>query len=198
MKAKLYFTVKKMNKKLRYIIFITSLIFCTFIIASGDYNRSSWPHWIDLDDDGQDTRAEILITHSKEQVRYADNLKRERVIIGLWHCPYTNKYFSRASQLDIDHIVPLEHAYWHGAEHWSRSKKTAFANDPLNLLPVYLGANRSKGSKGIDEWLPAENKSYMVKYILRWVQIKEKYDLQYSFKEMLIVSKIINKYNKSN
>ena len=70
------------------------------------YNRKDWPHWIDEDNDGQNTRAEVLIESSQVPVKF----KRNRgcsVSHGLWTDPYTGMTSTQESDLDIDHIVPL-------------------------------------------------------------------------------------------
>ena len=45
---------------------------------------------------------------------------------GFWLDPYSGKFFSKASKLDIDHIVPLKNAYEFGAEIWSKKSKRKF------------------------------------------------------------------------
>ena len=55
---------------------------------------------------------------------------------GEWLGPYTGEMFTEASDVDIDHIVPLAHAHRNGGTAWSRTLKRQFANDPMNLLVV--------------------------------------------------------------
>ena len=88
--------------------------------------------------------------------------------------PYTGGSVTNARQLDIDHVVPLEWAHGHGGDRWGTAKKTEFANDPGNLLPVWSSANRSKGSKGPDQWMPEINRC---EYAERWQRIIQKYEL---------------------
>jgi hypothetical protein len=137
------------------------------------YNRDDWDHWIDADGDCQDTRGEILMRDSLKPVTYHSNAKC-RVIAGLWELPYIGGTETNAQQLDIDHIIPLKWAHGHGGDRWTESQKRNFANDPDNLLATSSSANRSKGAKGPDQWLPSINKC---SYAQRWEQLIEKYGL---------------------
>ena len=101
---------------------------------------------------------------------------------GRWVCPYTGQVFEKASDVDIDHIVPLAWAHRHGAANWSREKKRQFANDPENLLVVDDATNQAKGDKGPDEWMPPL-KSFWAEYARRWMAVKAKYGLITSEKE---------------
>ena len=143
--------------------------------ALGAYNRKDWPHWVDIDNDCQDTRSEILQRDNIGTIKF----KRNRgcsVSWGKWVCPYTGKTFTKASDMDIDHIVPLSHAHKTGGANWTREKKRAFANDPMNLLTTEDNINQEKGDKGPDEWKPPQ-KSYWATYAGKWRAVKKKYGL---------------------
>lgn len=145
---------------------------------TSEYNRKDWPHWIDEDNDCQDTRAEILIRDSLGPIKFKRN-KPCNVSWGRWLCPYTGKEILKASELDIDHIVPLAHAQKSGGAAWPREKKRQFANDPLNLLAVEASANRAKGDQAPDRWRPPR-RSYWPEYARRWRTVKGKYNLRIS------------------
>lgn len=148
---------------------------------AGEYDRDEWhPYWADLDGDCQDSRQEALIAHSPV-VGY-QSAKNCRVAWGKWNDPYTGNTYSSPQKLDIDHIVPLSHAHRHGGAIWTKELKQQFANDQENLIPVYLGANRSKGDKAPQEWMPP-NEGYGCIYLERWVRIKNKYQLDYGTSE---------------
>jgi hypothetical protein len=150
------------------------------------YNRDDWDHWIDADGDCQDTRDEILIRDSLKPVTYYSNAKC-RVTGGLWELPYIGGTVTNAQQLDIDHIIPLKWAHGHGGDRWTTLQKRNFANDPDNLLATSSSANRSKGAKGPDQWLPSINKC---SYAQRWDQLIEKYRLMTTADEMEAISQI--------
>lgn len=130
--------------------------------------------WDDDDGDCQDSRAEALIRSSVTTVRFATT-NRCRVVTGRWISPYTGKVIQNASQIDIDHVVPLAWAWERGASRWSDEKRERFANDPVNLLPVESGLNRSKGAKGPDKWLPPSGRCG---YVARFVRILKVYRLK--------------------
>ena len=147
------------------------------------YSRKDWPHWIDIDGDCQNTRQELLIAASKKQVQFK-NFRRCTVQYGFWHDVYTGKVFTKASDVDIDHVVPLAHAHRHGAVNWTREQRRAFANDPENLLVVDDATNQSKSDKAPNEWLPPA-KDYWCEYGKQWTHIKGKYGLRYSNNERI-------------
>ena len=139
------------------------------------FNRQDWPHWIDDDHDCQDTRAEILLRDTLGPIKFKRN-KPCNVSWGRWLCPYTGKEILKASELDIDHIVPLAHAHRNGGANWPREKKRQFANDPANLLAVDASTNRAKGDQGPDQWRPP-NRRFWPEYARRWRAVKVKYGL---------------------
>jgi hypothetical protein len=134
------------------------------------YDRDDWGGWIDEDGDCENTRAEILIRDSQTEVSF-DGC---RVVSGLWNLPYWGDTATQATQIDIDHIIPLKWAHGHGGDRWSSGRKRTFANDPDNLLATSSSANRSKGAKGPDEWMPKVNGC---SYAQRWGRLIEKYGL---------------------
>ncbi|MCP5275140.1 MAG: HNH endonuclease [Burkholderiales bacterium] len=147
------------------------------------YQRKDWPHWIDADKDCQNTRQELLIATSKVPVTFK-NAKRCTVKTGLWIGPYTGRKFTRASDVDIDHIVPLAHAHRHGASNWTRTQRRTFANDFDNLLVVDDATNQAKSDKAPHQWLPP-NKDFWCEYGRRWQHVKDKYRLVYSKAERM-------------
>ena len=144
------------------------------------YNRDDWGGWIDEDGDCQNTRAEILIRDSQTDV----SLDGCKVVSGLWNLPYWGGTATQASQMDIDHIIPLKWAHGHGGDKWSKEKKRTFANDPENLLPTSSSANRSKGAKDPDQWMPNVKRC---SYAQRWQSLIDKYGLMTTAKELEVI-----------
>ena len=146
------------------------------------YDRDDWGGWIDEDGDCQDTRAEILIRDSQAKVSF-DGC---RVVSGLWGLPYSGGSTTSASQIDIDHIIPLRWAHGHGGDRWSGARKRSFANDPDNLLATSSSANRSKGAKGPGQWMPAINRC---SYAQRWEGLIGKYGLLITTREVVAIDR---------
>lgn len=143
------------------------------------YSRDQFGQaWFDTDRNGCDTRNDIL---RRDLVDRA--MKNGcKVLAGTRSPdPYTGKsirfVIGGASEIDIDHVVPLSDAWQKGAATWAAGKRLAFANDPLNLLAVDAGANRSKGDGDAATWLPP-NKAYRCEYVARIVSVKVKYQVR--------------------
>jgi hypothetical protein len=143
-----------------------------------EYDRDDWNHWIDENGDCQNTRHEVLIEETLETVTYTND-SYCLVSTGKWYGSYTGQYYYNASELDIDHFIPLKNAHQSGGYNWSSAKKEEFANyrlDPNNLIAVNLSANRSKGARGPDEWKPS-NTEYWCEYAYDWIRIKDFWNL---------------------
>lgn len=144
------------------------------------YQRDSWNHWTDVDDNCLNTRAEILRKRSLVKVQM--NKRGCGVKTGKWNDYYYPEVHTIANKVDIDHVVPLKYAHDHGASNWTKAQKERFANDPDNLVITNRSYNRQKGAKGIDQWLPV-HKDYACKYMREWMKIKKKYELKVGEKE---------------
>ncbi len=103
-----------------------------------------------------------------------------RVLTGTLADPYTGKEVifarSNAQGVQIDHVVALSDAWQKGAQLLTLEQRTAFANDPLELLAVDGAANQQKGDGDAATWLPA-NKAFRCEYVARQIAIKRKYVL---------------------
>lgn len=163
-------------------LFLGTPISPSLAVADEKYRRGEWlPRWSDADGDCQDTRHELLIRYSLAPIAYTD-VGNCKVATGLWMDPYTGSFFELASDLDVEHIVPLKWAHDHGAASWSREKKREFAEDPDNLWLVDDGRNQSKGHRGPDQWMPPYG-PVRRHYIQRFLAVVEKYGLESSEEE---------------
>lgn len=138
-----------------------------------EYSRSDWKHWNDTDNDCQNTRAEVLIMGSTVAPDFATG-RRCRVTGGSWHGPYTGKVFNDASDLDIDHLVPLKNAHLSGGWQWNDDRREDYANNmatSYHLMAVDRSSNRAKGAGGPEEWQPS-NESFHCEYAYYWIAVK--------------------------
>ena len=153
-----------------------------------EYDRRDWRHWIDADRDCQNTRAEVLIAESLASVSFApeDEGDQCRVVSGRWVGPWTGEVFTDASDVDIDHHVPLGHAHLSGGWQWPPDRKRAYANDladPVSLQATSAPVNRSKGKQPPDEWRPDETASWC-RYAADWITVKQKWELTVTSSEV--------------
>jgi hypothetical protein len=135
------------------------------------YDRSMFSPWFDADDNGCDTRCEVLAA------------ERHAGLPGLpgggWLSEYEGYSTPDESELDIDHLVPLAEAWRSGASRWDPARRAAFANDldaPQTLIAVTAATNRSKSDSDPSDWQPP-NTSYWCTYASDWVAVKLRWGL---------------------
>ena len=156
------------------------------------YQRSDWRHWIDSDGDCQNTRAEALIEESRSEVSFATD-ENCRVTAGEWLGPWSAEIFTDASDVDVDHHVPLAHAHDSGGWEWERTRKRNYANDlsnPVALQVTSASVNRSKGKQPPDQWRP-EVRSSWCRYAADWISVKSQWDLTVTEAEALALGKML-------
>ncbi|MEU0966949.1 HNH endonuclease family protein [Streptomyces sp. NPDC005917] len=97
---------------------------------------------------------------------------------GSWYSPYDGATWTAASDVDIDHLVPLAEAWDSGAGKWTTAQRQAFANDITRpqLLAVTDNVNQSKSDQDPATWMPPLT-SYRCTYVRAWVQVKYYYNL---------------------
>ena len=149
--------------------------------------------WSDDDGDCQNTRAEVLINESYSTISFRSN---ENCVVdsGEWYDPYTDEIFFFASDLDVDHFVPLYDAWYSGAYLWEDYKRAEFANYleyEDHLIAVDNSTNREKGKRAPQEWMPP-NSSYHCEYISIWIEIKYLWELSITTLEYNFLSNLLS------
>ncbi|MEV4249358.1 HNH endonuclease family protein [Streptosporangium canum] len=151
------------------------------------YSRAKFPHW-----SGQgeacDSR-EVVLERDGQDVQRDDQC---RATAGSWYSEYDGRTLTAASQVDIDHIVPLANAWRSGADTWTTAMRKAFANDLQNpqLIAVSAASNRSKGDQNPAQWKPTL-RSYWCTYSRAWVDIKQRYALAVTAPEKTALTEML-------
>ncbi|HEY8979065.1 MAG TPA: HNH endonuclease family protein [Streptomyces sp.] len=137
------------------------------------YDRDLFPHWITISGTCN-TRETVLKRDGSDVVTNSSCAATS----GTWFSPYDGATWTAASDLDIDHLVPLAEAWDSGASAWTTSERQSFANDLTRpqLIAVTDSVNQAKGDKDPAEWMPSVT-SYRCTYVRAWVQVKYYYDL---------------------
>ncbi|TFK68898.1 hypothetical protein BDN72DRAFT_643926 [Pluteus cervinus] len=142
-------------------------------LNSPAYDRDLFPTWITIS--GKcNTRETVLIREGVDVVTDSEC----RATSGQWVSPYDGVPTTLASDLDIDHLVPLKEAWVSGARSWTTAQRQAFANDVTRpqLVAVTDNLNSSKGDKDVAHWIPPLS-SYVCTYVRAWVTVKYYYSL---------------------
>ncbi|MEU6254113.1 HNH endonuclease family protein [Streptomyces sp. NPDC047043] len=137
------------------------------------YDRDLFPTWITISGTCN-TREYILKRDGTNVVTNSACTATS----GSWYSPYDGATWTAASDLDIDHLVPLAEAWDSGASAWTTSERQGFANDITRpqLLAVTDNVNQSKGDQDPSTWVPSRS-AYVCTYVRAWVQVKYYYDL---------------------
>ena len=144
----------------------------------------AWKDTVDevpLGRNGCDTRNDILARDGRA-LRFRDDDECVVTAMRLFD-PYTGEEVNwrkeKATEVQIDHVVPLSYAWRFGAATWSTAQRERLANDPLNLLPVDGSANGGKSDAGPAEWLPPD-RHIRCSYATRFAQVALAYALPVS------------------
>ena len=143
----------------------------------GGYDRKLFKHWIDADHDGKNTRAEVLIAESLVSVHFSSTGKT--VTTGKWLSLYDGETWTRASDVDIDHVVALGEAWRSGSWKWSAARRQSYANDlgvAWTLRAVTDNVNQEKSDDDPTNWLPPLE-SATCTYLTDWVAVKIRWKL---------------------
>lgn len=145
------------------------------------YDRASYGQWNDIDKNCLDTRKEML---KKSAINI--EIVNCKIIHGKWKDEYTGLEYANQNTFDIDHVIPIKYADSIGASKWDKKLKNQFYNDPLNLIITSKSQNRSKGSKGLSQWMPV-NKDFRCTYINTWQMVSNKYNLTLNPPELKVI-----------
>jgi hypothetical protein len=162
------------------------------------YARSQFKHWSDLDKNGCNTRNDVIIAEALTKPKVDAGCKIVKDT-GKWYSPYDNTTITNFSALDVDHFVPLAEAWDSGAKAWDAAKREVYANDmgdPVSLIAVSAGSNRSKSDQDPGEWMPVFA-NYHCAYVKQWVQVKVRWSLTVDEKELKVLKDTNAKCPKS-
>lgn len=146
--------------------------------ANTGYDRTLFKHWVDANGDCQNARAEVLISEAEPDtpITYTTSGKCT-VSTGRWFSYYDRVSWTLASDVDIDHMVPLAEAWGSGASGWTAARREAYANDLgdyRTLVGVTDNVNQSKSDQDPATWLPTYDKC---RYVAEWVAVKIRWGL---------------------
>ena len=162
--------------------------------ANTGYDRTLFRHWVDADGDCQNARAEVLVSEAEADTAITYTTSgRCTVSTGRWFSYYDRVSWTLASDVDIDHMVPLAEAWGSGASVWTSARREAYANDLADyrtLVGVTDNVNQSKGDQDPATWLPTYDKC---RYVSEWVAVKIRWGLSADSAE----KSVLNSYASS-
>lgn len=156
--------------------------------SSSGYSRDKFPHWITQS--GACNTREVVLQRDGTNVQQDSSCA---AVSGSWYSEYDGATWTAASDLDIDHMVPLAEAWRSGASSWTTAQRQSFANDLTRpqLIAVTDNVNQSKSDKDPGEWLPSRS-AYLCTYARAWVHVKHYYDLSVDATEKSALQSVLN------
>ncbi len=137
------------------------------------------------------TRGLVLVRDSKVPVEM--NSAGCTVRSGQWDEPYTGATVTEASEIQIDHFVPLKNAYISGAHKWSFKTRCLYANymgNNFHLVSTDGHENMSKSDNTPQGYMPP-NRAYRCQYLQQWLKVKLIWDLGLTPPEKQAVESLI-------
>ncbi|MBH5334614.1 HNH endonuclease [Streptomyces pactum] len=152
------------------------------------YSRDKFPHWITQS--GTCNTREVVLKRDGTNVVTDSSCAATS---GSWYSPYDGATWRAASDVDIDHVVPLAEAWRSGASSWTTSRRQDLANDltRAQLIAVTDNVNQSKGDQDPAEWMPPRT-AYHCTYARMWVWVKYSYGLTVDSAEKSKLTSVLN------
>lgn len=154
------------------------------------YSRDLFPHWITIS--GSCNTRETVLKRDGSNVVTSSACAATS---GSWYSPYDGATWSAASDVDIDHVVPLAEAWRSGASSWTTSRRQSFANDLSRpqLIAVTDNVNQSKGDQDPSTWQPSRT-AYRCTYARMWIGVKYQWDLTLQQAEKTALTTLLDSY----
>jgi hypothetical protein len=152
------------------------------------YDRDLFPHWITIS--GTCNTRETVLKRDGTSVAVSSACAATS---GSWYSPYDGGTWTAASDVDIDHVVPLAEAWRSGASAWTTSRRQSFANDLTRpqLIAVTDNVNQSKSDQDPSTWQPSIT-SYRCSYAKMWIAVKYHYSLTLQSTEKTALQAMLN------
>jgi hypothetical protein len=153
------------------------------------YSRTKFPHWAVVH--GNCDAREVVLGRDGEQVVNDDEC---RAVEGTWRSPYDGATWRKASDIDIDHMVPLSEAWKSGADDWTTARRKSFANDldSSQLWAVTDNVNQAKGDKDPAVWKPPLD-SFHCTYARSWISVKTRWGLSVDRAEKAALASMLDR-----
>jgi hypothetical protein len=158
--------------------------------STSGYSRDLFPHWITIS--GTCNTRETVLKRDGSNVVTSSACAATS---GNWYSPYDGATWTAASDVDIDHVVPLAEAWRSGASSWTTSKRQSFANDLTRpqLIAVTDNVNQSKGDQDPSTWQPSRT-AYRCTYARMWIGVKYYWDLTLQSAEKTALQNTLTTY----
>jgi hypothetical protein len=156
--------------------------------STSGYSRDLFPHWITISGTCN-TRETVLKRDGTSVVTNSSCAATS----GRWYSPYDGATWTAASDVDIDHVVPLAEAWRSGASSWTTSKRQSFANDLTRpqLIAVTDNVNQAKGDQDPSTWQPSLT-SFRCTYAKMWIAVKHYWALTLQSSEKTALQTMLN------
>ncbi|GAA2796025.1 HNH endonuclease family protein [Saccharopolyspora taberi] len=152
------------------------------------YSRDKFPHWSTVS--GTCNTRETVLKRDGSNVVVDSSCAATS---GSWYSPYDGATWTAASDVDIDHVVPLAEAWRSGASSWTTDRRESFANDLEHpqLIAVTDNVNQAKGDQDPSTWQPPRA-AYDCTYSKMWIRVKHHWGLRLQSAEKSALQSMLN------
>jgi hypothetical protein len=144
--------------------------------VSAGYRSAKFGGWLDLDRDGCQTPAALLISTAVRAPRLTGTCG---LVGGRWRSAYDGVTTADRTSVAVEHLVPLAEAWQSGARRWSSATRQRFTNDLAYGPTLDIATRRVLAARGSAEprgWLPPRPAARCT-YVARWVAVKWRWRL---------------------